>query len=148
MDIFIYPTTRLYSPDADMLHVRDGVVLLERDGLGTAFLDGLKAVFEDGPSPLPSDEIEARRNWSWKMLDRAARGDVEGNYRRAWLLMWLLENYFLLRGQWYRGSKQALNHLQDSQPRSYALFERALAPGASHMEIEALVCEVSGPRLP
>jgi hypothetical protein len=146
LDVFIYPTERLAGPGSDMLHVRCGRALRDRDGAGAAFLARLDEVFAAGPDPLPADEIAARRNWAWKMLDRAARGDVEGHFRRAWLLTMLLENFFLLRNEWYLGSKAALGVLRAEHPSVYAVLERALAPAASLAEIEALVVVVNGPR--
>ena len=146
LDVFIYSTERLSGPCADMLHVRGGRVLRDTDGRGAAFLARLDGVFAAGPDPLPADEIAARRNWAWKMLDRAARGDVEGHFRRAWLLTQQLENFFLLRNEWYLGSKAALSVLQVEHPAVYAALERALAPAASLAEIEALVLAVNGPR--
>jgi hypothetical protein len=146
LDVFIYPLGRLAGPLADLRHVRGGKVLRDRDGLGAAFLAGLDEAFAAGPAPLAEDEIAARRNWAWKMLDRAARGDVEGNYRRAWLLTDQLENFFLLRGEWYMGSKAALRTLQADHPATYAAFERALKPAASLADIEAVVLAVNGSR--
>ncbi|CAN5503900.1 hypothetical protein BH10PSE5_BH10PSE5_32360 [soil metagenome] len=146
LDVFIYPAGRLAKPSADLLHVRGGLALRDPDGRGAAFLAGLDGVYAAGPDPLPADEIAARRNWAWKMLDRAARGDVEGQFRRAWLLTTQLENFFLLRNEWYLGSKAALSVLQADHPAAYAALELALAPAASMLEIEALVCAVNGPR--
>jgi Nucleotidyltransferase domain len=146
LDVFIYPTGRLAEPSADLLHVRGGLPLRDPDGRGAAFLARLDEVFAAGPDPLPADEIAARRNWAWKMLDRARRGDVEGHFRRAWLLTTQLENFFLLRNEWYLGSKEALSVLQVEHPAVYAVLERALAPAASLAEIQALVLAVNGPR--
>jgi Nucleotidyltransferase domain len=94
LDVFIYPIGRLAEPGADLLHVRGGRALRDRDGQGAAFLVRLDEVFAAGPDPLPADEIAARRNWAWKMLGRAVRGDIEGHFRRAWLLTMQLENFF------------------------------------------------------
>ena len=146
LDVFIYPTGRLAEPGVDMLHVRGGRALRDRDGRGAAFLVRLDEVFAAGPEPLPADEIEARSNWAWKMLDRAARSDVEGHFRRAWLLTTQLENFFLLRNEWYLGPKVALGVLKADHSAVYAVLERALAPAASLAEIEALVLAVNGPR--
>jgi hypothetical protein len=48
------------------------------------------------------------RVWYAKMLVRIARGDLESKYRRVELLFQALENYFKLRGLWYRGPKAGL----------------------------------------
>ncbi len=54
---------------------------------------------------LSSAKIELRRSWSYKMLERVHQDDIEANYRRAWLLFPLLEDYFAIRQKWYLGSK-------------------------------------------
>lgn len=143
LDVFIYPTTRLSKPDEDMLHVRGGRVLCERESLGTQFLAGIERLYATPPTPLSDDEFEARKNWAAKMIDRLARGDVEGNYRRVWLLTALLENYFLIRGCRYPGPKEAFKSLAISDPDALAMFEKALAPGAERSDILALVARVN-----
>ena len=146
LDVFIYPIERLAQPGADMLHVRGGRTLRDHDGQGAAFLARLDEIYAAGPEPMPPDEIEARRNWAWKMLDRAAHGDVEGDFRRAFLLTMQLENFFLLRNEWYLGPRAALDLLRTQHPAVYASLERALTPAAPLAEIEALVLAVNGPR--
>lgn len=146
MDIFIYPSRRLELADAELMHVRGGLVLLDRDGSGRNLLARLDEIHARGPEPLPADEIAARRAWAWKMLDRASRGDVEGHHRRAWLLTMLLENYFLFQGVWYPGPKVSFETLRETDRRTLALFENALAPNASLHTIATLVEHVNGPR--
>ncbi|HEY2709266.1 MAG TPA: nucleotidyltransferase domain-containing protein [Caulobacteraceae bacterium] len=146
MDLFVYPTSRLANADASLIHIRGGRVLLERDGAGHGLLARLEAVHAQGPAPMSADEVAANRAWAWKMLDRAARGDIEGDYRRVWLLTTLLEHHFQLRGDWYPGSKAGLAALAQNDPASLALFEAALKPAAPFEAIAALVERVSGPR--
>ena len=88
---------------------------------------------------LADDEIEARKNWAMKMLDRAARGGIEENYRRVWLLTTLLENYFLLRSRRYPGPNEAFTILRRSDPEVHALFDKALESDAEHATLVALV---------
>ena len=146
LDVFIYPTERLNSPDVEMMHVLGGVVLCERGELGSAFLRGLDQLHAAGPEPLAADEAGARRVWAWKMFDRASQGDVEADYRRAWLLTSQLEHVFAFRGEWYPGPKEALRLLETERPEVYAAFKRALSPGASLDDLCALVEAVNGPR--
>jgi predicted nucleotidyltransferase len=146
LDVFIYPTDRLAEPSVDMLHVRGGRALRDHDGQGAAFLARLDEIFDAGPKPLRADEAEALRNWAWKMLDRAAQGDIEAHFRRVFLLTMQLENFFLLRNEWYLGPKAALSLLRADHPAVCAALERALRPSASLVEIEALVVAVNGPR--
>jgi hypothetical protein len=148
MDLFIYPSARAETADMDLIHIRGGKVLVERGGLGRRLLDELDALHARGPEPLAPDELSARRAWCWKMLDRAGRGDLEGDYRRVWLLTLLLETYFALRNTWYPGSKAAFAHLRTADPTAFALFEAALVPGAPIEAIAALVEAVNGARTP
>jgi hypothetical protein len=143
LDGFVYPTALALAPDADMLKLCGGRVLLDERGLASALLRRLDELDAQGPPILPATEQQMRRLWARKMLARLKRGDVEGNYRRHWLLSQLLEDYFALRGQWYRGPKRALAWLEGREPSSFALFERALTPQATHDAIEALVAHVS-----
>jgi len=145
LDIFLYPLSKLQQPGPESLHMREGRVLFDTsDGAAAGLITGLREVFSRGPQPLPPDELAARRAWAWKMLDRARVGDAEGNFRRSWLLTALLEDYFLLTGRWYLGSKRSLAHLEANEPRMHALFSAALHPASSLGDIEKLVEAVAG----
>ena len=142
LDIFIYPESKLQSPDETMLHMRGGKILFQKGGLGTHFLSRLDEIYLAGPKKLAHDEVQARKVWARKMLDRAKAGDTEGNFRRAWLVTALLEDHFAVCGEWYRGPKESLKWLQENRPALYQHFEAALVPGASLAAIEALVREI------
>lgn len=96
LDAFIYPEKRVKP--AELLRARGGKVLFQESGFGDVFLVRLERIYAQGPKPLRSDEVAVRKVWAQKMLDRAKLGDPEGNFRRAWLLSTLLEDYFALRG--------------------------------------------------
>lgn len=144
LDLFIYPLQRLESPDAEMLKLRGGVVMFERDGEATRLLAQVESLFRAGPPRLPPDELAARRQWSRKMLARIGRGDAEGDYRRAWLLTALLEDYFQLRHMWFAGPKESLRWLEENDPPAHAAFAAALRPGADAWHLEQLVDTVVG----
>jgi hypothetical protein len=142
LDIFIYPESVLAKPTGEYLHLRQAKVLQQRGDEGDAFLAQLDTLFQQGPDSLPSDEIAARLTWIHKMLARMQRGDAEGNYRRAWLLFSLLEDYFQLRRQWYQGPKKSLALLRQTAPEIYAKFAAALEPGASADAVQVLAIAV------
>ena len=76
------------------------------------------------------------------MLDRAGRGDVEGHFRRAWLLSTQLENFFILMGfEWSLGSKAELQALQVDAASALidAVLDRAQDPKRHWLRSEALV---------
>lgn len=148
LDLAIHPTRVFDEPGPDHLHMRGGRLLVDADGRGAAFLAALDEVFARGPVPLADDEAALRRAWAWKTLDRARRGDVEGDYRRAWLLTTQLENHFAFRNAWYPGSKMALEHLRAADPAAFSIFQAALAPNGDMTAIEALVAFVNGPPAP
>jgi predicted nucleotidyltransferase len=139
LDIFIYPEAKILEPDESMLHIKDGIVLRQRADMGSRLLDRLRAIDEAGPKELPPDEIQARKVWARKMVDRSRAGDTEGNFRRVWLLTALLEDYFLIRGKWYRGPKESLQWLKRNDPRAHSAFQAALEPSAELTAIEILV---------
>ena len=87
--------------------------------------------------------------WSQKMLDRfrGQRG-LDADYRRMSLLIQALEDYFLLRNTWFRGSKEAFAWLLQHDGSAYVLFERAAQPGASDGAFADLVQAVYGPQEP
>jgi hypothetical protein len=142
LDAFVYPTALAQSPDADLLKLCGGRVLLDERGLAVSLLEQLDALDRTGPPPLPESELQMRRVWARKMLLRIRRNDIEAHYRRHWLLYQLLEDLFALRGEPYRGPKLALAALKLHSPETFSAFERALAPDASIDAIEALVDHV------
>lgn len=145
LDAFVYPTAVAAAPpDADMLKLCGGRVLLDERQLAGPLFERLAALDREGPPALVETEQRMRRVWARKMLARIRRGDLEGHYRFHWLLYQLLEDYFALRGAWYRGPKVALAGLQADAPATFAAFERALAPGASLDALDALVDHVIG----
>lgn len=142
LDLFIYPDTLLAQPTADDLKLRGGRVLLQHGDEADLCLARLDALHAAGPAPLPADELQARRDWARKMLSRIARGDTEAHYRRAWLQMALLEDWFALRGLWFEGPKRALHWLAQHEPATRLAFDAALAPNASWDTLRLLVEQV------
>jgi hypothetical protein len=140
LDVFVYPERRLKP--GELLRVRGGRVLIEKNGMGTRLLTRIERLHARGPKPLMPEERRALRIWSRKMLERVRLAGTEGNYRRAWLLMQLLEDYFLLRGKWYPGPKEALAWLAGNEPAMHRCFDQALKPNASIRKIEGLVEKV------
>jgi hypothetical protein len=143
LDAFIYPESAVTAASDERLHWLGGRVLTERGDLGRRLLAGLAAIEAAGPGPLAADDATTRRVWMRKMLDRVARGDLEGHYRRAWLQFQALEDYFALRGLWYRGPKEAFTWLATHDPETLQAFERALAPDASMDALKAKVERVA-----
>ncbi|MEQ1504381.1 MAG: nucleotidyltransferase domain-containing protein [Myxococcota bacterium] len=145
LDGFVYPTA-VATADADpeLAKLVGGRVLADDRGLAGPLLAKLAAADAVPPPPLASDEAQMRRVWAVKMLVRIRRGDVEAHLRRHWLLYQLLEDHFALRGERYRGPKQALAALEAREPVTFARFADALAPGATLDAIEALVTWVVG----
>ncbi|MEJ7602443.1 MAG: nucleotidyltransferase domain-containing protein [Kofleriaceae bacterium] len=146
LDGFVYPTEVATAEplDPDLLKFVGARVLVDDRGLAGPLLARLTALDREPPPPAAADHRQMLRVWSRKMLSRIQRGDVEAHYRRHWLLYQLLEDYFTLRGERYRGPKLALAGLLRDRPATFAAFERALAPDAPHAALEALVDVVAG----
>lgn len=142
LDAFIYPESALTSLDESLLKLRGGIVLVERDGVGSDLLKRIETLYLAGPKRLPPDEIQVRRVWARKMLDRARTEDIEGNFRRHWLLTALIEDYFLIRGWWYRGPKESFNWLKTNQPKLFEIYVQTLEPSATIEVLTKLVDEI------
>jgi uncharacterized protein len=145
VDAFISPEAALKTVEPSLLRVLGGVVIRERDGFGSALLAQLRELHDRGPTPLPDDERRALLIWSRKMLDRfrGQRG-LDADYRRRFLFIQALEDYFLLRNAWFRGSKEAFAWLEQHDGAVHASFERAAEPGASDDAFSDLVQAVYG----
>lgn len=139
LDVFVHPEQTLDRPSPELLTLRGSRILAQRNGDATRFLAGLEALYRKGPEPLSADEIEARDVWARKMALRAQRGDPEGDYRRAWLLTALLEDYFVTRGRWFEGPKKGFQWLRAHEPTLCHAFEQALKPHAPLAAVDDLV---------
>ena len=137
LDVFIYSEENLPSADK-LLQISSGFVLLEKDSLGTDLIRSVNAILNE-PPPLPKSwEVQTDLVWIEKMLSRASVGDVEGDFRRHWLLITLLEYWFSWHKMHYLGSKQSLKYLELEQPQVFELFKAALRPTASLSDIRLL----------
>jgi uncharacterized protein len=140
-DAFVYGDAYVEAHTAEFLRLRGGKVLFQRGHLGTKLISKVEALYRKGPAPLRPDEIQQRKTWIDKTFGRMLRGDLEAHYRRHWLLFDLLENYFHLRGLWYRGPKESFRYLAEHDPKALGLFEDAMDPKARDSEIRKL-CEL------
>ena len=143
LDAFIYPAHLLAEPPEQLLDLRQGRILLERGSVARDLLAKLRERFAKGPTLLRADEFEAIRVWHDKAIERIRLGGLQGDFRRLELVARLLEDYFLMRGEWYLGPKASFQHLEKNDPGLLALFRASLASGASIAEIEALKTKVS-----
>jgi predicted nucleotidyltransferase len=146
IDAFVYPEADIATPQPSLLRVLGGTVIHETNGFGSALLAGLQELHDRGPAPIPDDERRAALLWSRKMIDRfqGQRG-VEADYRRMQLLLQSLEDYFALRGAWFRGPKEAFAWLLQHDAPTYQRFERAAEPDTRDDAFAELVHAVYGP---
>jgi hypothetical protein len=144
-DVFVYPEEALATVDPPLLRLLGGQVLRERDGAGTALLDRVRARFQGGPDPLPADQRTASILWAQRMLDRIARNDgATADYRRMELVVQALQDYFALRGLWFRGPKVAFPWLLAHDDAAHRAFEAAMQAGAGPDALAPLVRAVYG----
>lgn len=143
-DVFIYPEASLRKPGESHLSMKDGRVLLEKDGFGTKFLARLERLHRAGPKKLPAWEVRLKKTWLEKTLERSRERNAEGDFRRLWLVIGCLEDYFVLRKRWYRGSKESLAWLEEHEPSLHRLFARALKSPHDDAVVKRLVGRVVG----
>ncbi len=102
LDAFIYSEGNIIEPDSFLIRIKDGIVLAQKNKLGDELLSHVTKIYEHGPEKTPAWEKQEIISWLPKMLERAKRNDVEGNYRRHWLQtellkcgIWALKNHLL-----------------------------------------------------
>lgn len=139
LDAFIYSEQAIQNPDISFVRIKDGIVVCQRENIGSELLRKVKEIFRQGPPQTPAWEKHEIISWFGKMLTRAKENDIEGNFRRHWLLHDLLECYFKLRDFWYLGPKESFGWLKINDPLVYLAFEIALKSDASLSDIEKLV---------
>lgn len=145
LDAFIYPESAFSTIEPALLRILGGVVICQHNDFGAALLAQVQELHDRGPLPMPEDERGALMVWSRKMLDRIHdRRDVEGDYRRMYLLVRALEDYFGLRNIWYPGEKEAFAWLRQHDSHAYALFQLAGQPRAREGSLAELVQTVYG----
>ena len=142
LDIFIYPNTAVENIDQSFIRAKDGIVLCQKNHIGDQLLDKIKTLFQQGPSKTPDWEKHEIVAWLQKMFVRVKEGDIEGNFRRHWLLRDLLECYFKLRDDWYLGPKESFGWLKEQDQKTYLAFNDALKPNASLKDIDNLIKSV------
>ncbi len=139
IDLFIYNESNI-DIDSSFLRIREGIILKEKDDLGQNILNRVEEIFVTGPQAPTKAHIEFQRAWALKMIERIDNKEgVESNYRRVELLYTLLEQYFVLRKEWYLGAKESFSWLRKRDSNSYECFEKALNPLASISDIKQLV---------
>ena len=137
-DLFVYPQDQ-FNPTKELLHMRDGVVLIEKEGVGKQFLRGLQELDKAGPERMPDDQLRALQVWTSKSLARIKAGGIDGSFRRMEFVPALLEQYFTTRNEWYLGPKASLRWLNIHEPELYLAFEAAVHPSATLEDFQRLV---------
>lgn len=138
IDAWIYKTEKMNN-STQFLHVLGGKILLDERNLCTNFLNDIDKQFKEGPKKLSSEQKEFLKSWLKKMLKRAKKGDIEGNFRYHWMLNDSLEIYFNIKDRWYLGPKKSLQWLLHNDKEAYSIFDNALKINADITEIERLI---------
>lgn len=137
LDLFIHASHD--APDPSWIRIGDGRVLFQANQFGDRVLQDIQTLTQGGPEQVPIAELLVRKVWAEKMLERSGKGDMEGNYRRHWLLFVLLEDYFAVRGQWYLGPKKSFRWLRETNGAHFDAFETALRPEASMADMQRAI---------
>lgn len=142
LDIFIYSEDIVQHPDNYLIRIKDGIVLQQKDSLGDLLLQKINTIYKAGPTPTPEWEKHEINQWIMKMFQRAKQDDIEGHFRRHWLLHDLLECYFKLRDRWYLGPKESFKWLRENDSVTYTAFDIALKSYADFDAMEKLLNRV------
>jgi hypothetical protein len=139
VDVFVETVAGFQTVDEAALRFLGGVVVRDDHGLVGPLFARLEAFRVAGPPPMPIAERQTHAAWCRKMVKRMKRHDVEGDHRRAWLLVDCLSLWFRLRDRFYPGPKQALQVLAESDPAFAQVYAEAVTPGAFDELVEEMV---------
>ncbi|MGE3609255.1 MAG: nucleotidyltransferase domain-containing protein [Bacteriovoracaceae bacterium] len=126
LDAWIEPLNREKSID-QYLKILGGVICYDSHDFATKLMKDVNECYRNGPAPLDENKKIHIISWINKMLRRSEISDVEGNFRRIWLLNDLLKYYFELRDQWYLGPKLALQTLKENDPHTFIQYQHVLS---------------------
>jgi Nucleotidyltransferase domain len=144
LDAWVYPTEKMKQSES-FLRVHKGEIWINKKGLAEEFLANIQSTYDQGPKQLTDDEKGFLKSWLKKMQVRAAKNDLEGNYRFHWMLKDSLEIYFELKGEWFLGPKVSFGWLKENDPKALELFIQALSTNAkdkSSKELIDYLCEL------
>lgn len=141
LDAWLYPIAAVQKPE-DFLHLAGGRILKEQDGQMTRLLAEVDQILARPLEPLKPFEIQHRRTWLLKTMERIRRGDPEAWFRRYWMSAELLEHDCALQGLRFRGFKTSLQQLQQRDPELHTLFLRLYSADADLALLEELVGRV------
>lgn len=139
LDLWVYATRSMREWSNEFLKFDGGFCAIDKTGLGNALIERVARKVLEGPEPLLDEDKLHVKAWSYKMLERAAKDDLEGKYRRVWLQFDLLETYFLLRDRWYFGPKRSLSWLELNDKPAYELFRRTYENPEDWKALETVV---------
>ena len=127
LDVFVYPKKYFDVEYAceDFVQIHDGRIFTDSNGIGKALQEKVQAYLRNR-AVKSSAEIRASVDWCIKMLERAKRGDCEGMFRWHWVLTDSLEIFCDIMQHPYLGPKKTLKWMEETQPKSFDCYNRAL----------------------
>lgn len=137
LDVWIY-NSEMMKKSEEFIHIHGGKVLLDKRNLCGELLKTISKIINTEPS-LSIDEVLFQKDWLLKMLNRARKNDIEGNFRYHWLLVDSLEIYFIINGLRYLGPKKSLIYLKNNDSIAYEYFLNALKIDSEFEKVEQLV---------
>lgn len=122
LDLWVYPMDCLNGYET-LGKLYEGRILYEVDNIGSKLLEKIKTHVER-EFEVSKEEIERLKSWCYKIINRIAVGDIEGNYRKVWLMNDLLPIYFQMKKKWFLGPKKSLRWLEENDKKMYLMFEK------------------------
>lgn len=122
LDLWICPMDCLNGYET-LGKLNEGKILYEVDNLGTILLEKIKTHVER-EFEISSKEKDRLKSWCYKMMSKIEVGDIEGNYKKIWLMNDLLPIYFQMKKRWYLGPKKSFALLKENDKKVYLMFEK------------------------
>lgn len=137
LDLWIFPTSKL-SDIPDFVQVNGGKILHDENELADSFMRNISHYLSEERQMKSDEEIQNLIKWLEKMHRRAGKQDLEGMYRKNWLLTEILPIYFEINGLFYLGSKDSFRHLRENDSVGFEVY-KTMYENPDSKNIEAVI---------
>lgn len=138
LDAWIYPEPADAIEEGHLILLREGIVLVEEGSQGRNLVERARRIYERGPKPTDAAERAHRLAWATRTVARLRAHPPESGemrFRKATLVVELLEWWFTLRGMWFLGPRAGLEWLAANRPPAHADLSCALDPSCTPNEL-------------
>lgn len=135
LDCFLYSEQEIGQEDIETFIPLYDAKLVYDTGIGQTVQSRVRN-YAESHTVHPPEEKHFLVSWIKKTMKRIEKSDAEGHFRAIALLAESLEDYCILRGRFYFGSKKTIRSLQEEDEQGFLLFRDAITVRSNEAIIE------------